>query len=489
MFSTTSLYTKAGFQVNQNIEWSMLTEDQCEVILLTAMELIERTGVEVLSGDAVAALKAYGCWVDGSMVRVPSTLVEKALLAAPSRLTICDRNSKRAMRLEAGAVHYGPGTGNEEVVDVASGEVRAIKKSDVADIAKLCGELDNVDFVMDNGVPSDVPAAAAEVHAFAALVSNTVKPIVQKVKCVKQAEAVMEMAFAVAGGADKFVQNPFAAVMVENTAALQISAEAADVVQAAAAKKVPVVFSNKLVTGLTAPAESAGAIVAGLANSLVTIVLAQAVAEGAPVITGGFYTLDDVDNETTPYGAPEISLLNAGFAAVLRYIKVPSFGFGGGTDSKTSDAQLGLESAMSLLTAGLAGTNMIYGAGQMETGKVGSPYLLVMGNEIMGMTRRIMRGVEMDEDRLCRGVIDDVQPGGHYLGSLHTRYYFKDEQFWPKLMNRNRIDDWTAAGAKSLGQRTLEMTQQLLALAAPEALDADVAAQLQDIVAKAEANL
>ena len=114
---------------------------------------------------------------------------------------------------------------------------------------------------------------------------------------------------------------------------------------------------------------------------------------------------------------------------------------------------------------------------------------LVMGNEIMGMTRRIMRGVEMDEDRLCRGVIDDVQPGGHYLGSLHTRYYFKDEQFWPKLMNRNRIDDWTAAGAKSLGQRTLEMTQQLLALAAPEALDADVAAQLQDIVAKAEANL
>jgi len=83
-------------------------------------------------------------------------------------------------------------------------------------------------------------------------------------------------------------------------------------------------------------------------------------------------------------------------------LKVPSFGFGGGTDSKISDAQLGLESAMSLLTAGLAGTNMIYGAGQMETGKIGSPYLVVMGSEIMGMTRRIMRGVEMDEDRLCR---------------------------------------------------------------------------------------
>lgn len=488
MFSTNSLYTKAGFQVNQNIEWNMLTEDQCEVIVLTAMELIERTGVEVLSAEACAALKEYGCWVDGSIVRIPSTLIEKALLSAPSRLTLCDRNGKRAIRMEAGAVHYGPGFGNEQVIDVASGEVRDIKKSDVADIAKICGELENVDFVMDNGLPADVPAAAVA-HAFEAMVSNTVKPIVQEVKDVKEAEVVMEMAFAVAGGEEKFRQNPFAALLVENTASLQIAAEAIDVVKAAAAKKVPVIFSNKLITGLTAPSESAGAIVAGIVNSLVTIVLAQAVAEGAPVVTGGFYTIDDVDNESNPYGAPEVSMLNAGFAAVLRYLKVPSFGFGGGTDSKISDAQLGLESAMSLLTAGLAGTNMIYGAGQMETGKVGSPYLVVMGNEIMGMTRRIMRGVEMDEDRLCRGVIDDVQPGGHYLGSLHTRYYFKDEQFWPKLMNRNRIDDWTAAGAKSLGQRTLEMTQQLLAMAAPEALDADVSAQLKDIVAKAEANL
>lgn len=489
LFSTTSLYTKAGFQVNQNIEWNMLTEDQCEVITLTAMELVERTGVEVLSADACKALAEYGCWVDGNVVRIPSTLVEKALLAAPSRLTLCDRNGKRAIRMEAGEVHYGPGTGNEQVIDVASGEVRAIKKSDVEDIAKICGELDDIDFVMDNGVPADVPAAAAEVHAFEALVSNTVKPIVQAVKNAAQAKAVMEMAFAVKGDAEGFRRNPFAVLMVENNATMQISAEAADVVKAAAAEKFPVIFSNSLITGLTAPAESAGAIVAGLANSLVMLVLAQAVSEGAPVITGGFYTIDDTDNDTHPYGAPEISMLNAGFAAVLRYLKVPSFGFGGGTDSKISDAQLGIEAAMSLLTAGLAGTNMIYGAGQMETGKIGSPYLVVMGSEIMGMTRRIMRGVEMDEDRLCRGVIDDVQPGGHYLGSPHTRYYFKDEQFWPKLMNRNRIDDWTAAGAKSLGQRTTELTQQLLSFAAPQALEADVAAALKDIVAKAEANL
>ena len=59
MFSTTSLYTKAGFQVNQNIEWNMLTEDQCEVIVLTAMEILERTGADVLCAEARKTAYAF----------------------------------------------------------------------------------------------------------------------------------------------------------------------------------------------------------------------------------------------------------------------------------------------------------------------------------------------------------------------------------------------------------------------------------------------
>jgi trimethylamine--corrinoid protein Co-methyltransferase len=132
---------------------------------------------------------------------------------------------------------------------------------------------------------------------------------------------------------------------------------------------------------------------------------------------------------------------------------------------------------------------MIYGAGQMESGLLSSPYLIVMAEEIMGMTKRIMRGVEMDEDRLCRGVIDDVQPGGHYLGSPHTRYYFKDEQFWPTLMNRNRIDDWIAAGSRTLGERTTKKTQDLLNFYQGNVLNDDTLAQIKDILAKAEKNM
>lgn len=489
MFTTKSLYTKSDFKVNQNIEWTILSDDQCEDIFLTALELLERTGADILSAKAREIFAQNGCLVNGDRVRIPSIKVQKALNETPKRLTLCNRNGQRAMVLEAGNIHYGPGFGNKKIMDIETEEIRDAKKSDVADIAKICDSIADVDFVMNNGLPGDVPAAVAALHSYEALVSNTTKPVIQEVKTKAQAEAVMEMAFAVAGSAEAFAYDPFTALLVENEETLSINAEATDIVLAAATKGMPVIFSNRLITGLTAPMESAGAIISALANSLAAIVLAQMAAPGAPVITGGFFTINDKDNETCPYGAPEISLLGAGFSAVLRYLKVPSFGFAGGTDAKISDAQMGLESTFSLLQSGLSGTNLIYGAGQMETGEYGSAFLVVMASEVMGMTRRIISGVPMDEDRLARGVIDDVQPGGHYLGSPHTRYYFKKEQFWPKLMNRARIDDWTAAGAKSLGQRTMEMTRDLLAMAAPEALPADTAAALKDIITKAEAEL
>ena len=99
----------------------------------------------------------------------------------------------------------------------------------------------------------------------------------------------------------------------------------------------------------------------------------------------------------------------------------------------------------------------------------------------------MMKGVEVDEERLARGVIDAVQPGGHYLGEEHTMKFFRSEFWWPTLMNRNRIDDWIAKGAKSMGQRVKEKTLDILKNHRPDKLAEDKLAEIKAIVAKAEA--
>ena len=65
--------------------------------------------------------------------------------------------------------------------------------------------------------------------------------------------------------------------------------------------------------------------------------------------------------------------------------------------------------------------------------------MLTIGDEIVGMTRKIIQGIEVNEERTARGVIDAVEPGGNYLGEEHTLKYFRTEFWWPNLMNRDRI--------------------------------------------------
>lgn len=488
MYTTKSLFTRSKYEVNQTLSWKMLSDDQCEELVMTAFELLERTGADIHSAAAVELLQKAGCFVSGDRVRIPSAKLEWALRSAPSRVTLCDRNGKRAILMETDNVHYGPGFGSRLTLDLETEEIRQALKADVANTAGLCSALGNIDFAMAGCLPSDVPESSAELHCFEALAGGTAKPILQPVKNGAQAEAVIKMAETVKGGGDELRANPFLALYIAGDEPLSHNGDALDALMAAAGSGVPAAYVNNLVTGLTAPTEPAGALVVALANSLVGILVAQLVREGAPCIAGGFFTINDTRNGMIPFGAPEISMIGAGYANVLRYLRIPSIGFAGASDSKTTDAQMGLESAFSILHAGLAGTNMIYGSGLTESAAVLSPFLLVIADEVVGMTKRMMAGVEVSEEKLARGVIDTVQPGGHYLGEAHTMHHFRTEQFWPKLMNRSRIDDWIAAGSKTLGVRAAEKTRSILALGSGCPLPEGVAARLAEIISGFESD-
>ena len=54
-------------------------------------------------------------------------------------------------------------------------------------------------------------------------------------------------------------------------------------------------------------------------------------------------------------------------------------------------------------------------------------------------------------------------------------------------MNRTRIDDWTANGSKSLGQRVKEKAQSIIKTHQPEKLSEDILSQIKAILDSAEA--
>jgi trimethylamine--corrinoid protein Co-methyltransferase len=224
--TTRSNFTRASFEVNQTIHWKMLSDDQCEEIFMTALELLERTGAEILNKDAQEIMVKAGCWLDGTRVRIPSALTEWAAKTAPSRVTLCDRNGNRALRVETTCSYYGPGQGNSFVLDPQTGERRKPVKDDVAAVGIICDALQNIDFALSNGCPSDVNEASADLHVFEALLTNTTKPIIQYIHGVEQAQAILEMGAAVAGDLRELQKNPFFVFLIDADGTLVHSDEA-----------------------------------------------------------------------------------------------------------------------------------------------------------------------------------------------------------------------------------------------------------------------
>ena len=119
----------------------LLSDSQKEEIHSATLELLRRTGVDVLVPEVRDLLKKAGCWVDGERVRIPPHLIEWAIRIAPSRVVLCDRDGNPAMELEGRKGYYGTGSDTPFVVDAYTGERRQAVLQDIANVAKLVDAL------------------------------------------------------------------------------------------------------------------------------------------------------------------------------------------------------------------------------------------------------------------------------------------------------------------------------------------------------------
>jgi len=481
-----SQYVRANYQVNATPQLKMLSDDQCESVLNGALEVLERTGAEIHSEEALEIFRKGGCWVDGNMVRFPSHLVEWAIRSAPSRIVISNQKGERAMFLEGQNVYYGPGPTNTYTIDPFTGERRRAKKSDTVRAAKVIDALPNISFAMDCGTVMDVTPTLSDVHAFQAMLENTNKPIIHWGFGIDQYQDIIDMAAAVVGGLEALQRDPFILLYSESSPPLRHSVEAIDKAIFAAKNNIPIVYTPCTFSGGVAPATMAATLVIAVADSLVGLVAGQLVRKGSGFVMGGLISTMDMSSTILSYGAAELSLLSAGLTAVARYMKIPMFSTGGCSDSKVIDTQMGIEAAFSILIAGLSGANLIHDCSYMEYGATSSLDLMTMDDEIIGMVKKILGGVLVDDEHLALDVIDKVGPGGHYLADDHTMAHFRE--FWaPTLINRLRIDGWKAEGSKTMAQRVKEKTQDIINNHKPELKPESVLKEIQAIVDRAEA--
>ena len=453
---------QSSFNQNRSVYFRVLSDDQIWEIKRAAFDILEKTGAKILHAPAREMLKKAGAIVNGDVVKVPEYVVQECIRTTPKGLTIFDRNKKRALEIEGRKSYYGTSTASPNTRDAITGKVHETRVLDIARGAQVADALPNIDWVMPMGSSQDVPAFAADLHEFAAVVNNTTKPIVFIGYSKRGFELVYEMAAAVAGGLDELRTYPFLIAYPEPITPLVFPAEVVDRMFIAADLFMPQIPGPSQQLGATAPVTLAGGLALAIAEGLLSLTLVQLRRTGTPCFLGSNVGGFDMATTTLSIASPEMSLGLAAQAEVARSFGLPTWGLAGATDSKTLDAQAGIESAFSILAQGLGGLNLIHDVGYMDGGMICSAEMLVMGNEVVGMAKRFIQGIDVNADTLAREVVQRVGPGGNFLQDEHTFRHFRNELWMPTLMSRQPFGIWQQEGAKDMETRVREKVKEIL---------------------------
>jgi trimethylamine---corrinoid protein Co-methyltransferase len=478
---------RANYQVNTTPQFRVLSQDQIEDIYLAALEVLERAGTRVFHPEALELLRNAGAVIqDGNRAYIPSWVVKASLAASPERITLTGRTGKYKVLLEKNKFYYGTGSDCVFIIDPYTNERRQFTYKDIYDTARISDALPNIDFHMSLGLTSDVPVPTYDRHQFLAMLEGCTKPFVLTAVNGEALADLHAMACAAIGGEAEFAKHPLFVVYIEPISPLNNSKEALEKLLFSAEKGIPAIWTPCPIAGATAPATMAGLLVQGLAECLVGVVIAQLKKKGTPIVIGGVQSVLDMSTTILSYGAPELSLLSAAFTDIAKWLRLPMFSTAGCSDAKAVDAQAAIEATLSIVMTALSGANLIHDVGYLEAGMTGSLDQLVMSDEVISMVKRIMRGIVVDKEMLAVEVIERVGPGGNYLADSHTVAHFRNEFWFPKLLDRRRYEEWQADGSESLADRVRAKVLSLLETHQPEPIPPEAHAQLKAIVSQAD---
>jgi len=477
----------ANYSAQQTPQFRVLSDGQIVRLFEATLECLQRTGVNVHNKEARQLLDGAGARVDGARVWIPPHIIQDAIAASPRSFTLWSRDGKPAMQVAPDRVHFGPGPTCTYFIDPGSGERRVTRLGDPGMTALVCDALEHIDYAMSLGLLGDVMPNLAPVYEFAEMVANTTKPVLPWAYSPENVADIYEIALAVAGSQEALRRRPFFAFFATYQSPLvHTDLDLANVFWAAE-RGVPIVYLGGSTAGSTGPVTGAGSLVVTLAAALSGLAIIQLKARGSSVCIGGVLQAMDLRSCLPAYGSPEMSLYSAALSDVFRYLGLPFMGTAGASEAKELDLQAAIESTVQVLLSGLSGTPLVHDIGFLDCANIGSLEMLVMNDEIIAMTRRIMRGMEISDSTLMLDLIDAVGPGGEYLSAKHTARRCRAEIWDPALMDRQNWVNWTKSGAQAMHHRIRERLRGILATHRAPALPDGAAERIQAVLEAAEA--
>lgn len=447
----------------------VLSKDELEQIHSASLELLQKVGIKVDSEKARNILKKNGAEVSENslFVKFPESLITEKLRSVPDSFTLHGPDGDFKATVDVKHTEFATIGTPVKVYDPE--HKKGVRKSLMTDTINQIRVVDSLDHVICSHIdvwPNDIKYTAIHVHCLYQWVKNTKKPY--GLGCLGRlaSQDMMSLTSMIVGGENELISHPRLVGFMNPTSPLHLPQLMTNGFEVFTKYKQPTIIAPEALAGTSSPVTLAGLLTQTNAEILGSAVLSQMYNPGAPIFYGTVSHITDMRTGNSAMGSVEMGLITAGIAQLARYYNIPSRGPGCGTDSKLLDMQNGYERFQTLMLAAQAGINYITCAGTYEATLVEALELLVIDDDLIGMVKRAIEGINVNEDTIGIDVIKKVattdRKGMNFLAEKHTKNHMKSELYFPKLSDRSRRSTWFKKGAKDIIERAHEKVNEIL---------------------------
>ena len=162
---------------------------------------------------------------------------------------------------------------------------------------------------------------------------------------------------------------------------------------------------------------------------------------------------------------------------------MPAWYGAGATTAKEPGIQSAYENTLAMFMAYANGADVTFGTGLLDGSRILCLENMVVDDEVIGMVKRILRGVEVNEETLAVDLIKKMGFNGNYLFDNHTRAHVR-ELWQAKLGETGNYEAGRTPAPGASTEKAQDKVREILA-AEPVPFPEDLGREFDAIIAAA----
>jgi trimethylamine--corrinoid protein Co-methyltransferase len=465
--------------------FNVLDPQEIESIHQATLRVLMECGVILSHPRTRQILQDHGAILEDRFVRFPPEMVERAISTASGEVSLRGR-SGAAQTLHDGSLHWHNLGGARDIFDHRLQQRRPATLQDLQHATLLLDAIESATSITPLFTPSDVAGELMSLAMYRHTLPFTTKPV-QGPGVQNATEVIYAIRMAEVLGPPPQTLS----LSVSPVSPLTFPDDAVEAIIEIARHNIPFGPLPCPTAGTTAPFSLAGALVQQNAEVLASLVLAQSIQPGLPIIYCGRLAMMEPRTAISVWGGVELGLVSAATVQIGHRYGLPVNVYGFSTNSHTLDLQNGSERALNAILPALAGADELSGIGEMEAGVLSSFAQIIADDEIAASVRRARAGFSTDEQALAVEVILSVMKGSHnFLAQKHTRQYMRGgEVLLTSLADRCPWEIWERERRHQMADRAQARAEYILASHQVPPLDPQQEKALEEIMQAAQLEL